>query len=304
MGATIWNPLRLEGRGLHTGAPVAVVLLPRSEPGILFRRTDLPGTPCVPAAPSFLAEATRHTTLCHGPASVATVEHLLAACWGLDVAGLTVEVDGPELPIGDGSALLWVEAFREAGFAPVDDPRLDAVFPRSEVSVTHGDSSLTLAPASSWSVHFAGVFPDGTRHEALWTHETDFAAELAGARTFCRLSEVIALRRAGLIAGGSPGNALVWMDVPVTEALAREVRAWWPDATLSATPEGLLSPQRLRWPDECVRHKLLDLLGDLALLRPLRPCRVEAIQGGHALTHELVRRVRAQGWASADTCGE
>ena len=121
---------------------------------------------------------------------------------------------------------------------------------------------------------------------------TDFAGEFAGARTFCRLSEIAALRRAGLICGGTPQNSLVWVDVPVTDDIAAEIRRWWPDVRLEPSPEGLLQPQRLRWPDECARHKVLDVVGDLALAGPLCPCRVECVDGGHALTHRLLRELQ------------
>lgn len=288
MSRTIAAPVVVEGVGLHTGARARVTLLPRTTPGILFRRADLPGAPPIPATPSFLADAMRHTVLSNGAASIATVEHLLAACWGTDVSALEVAVEGPELPIGDGSPLIWTDALDTAGSSLLDEDEPNLI--ACPVRVSDGARSITLAPAPAWSVHFAGDFPDGRWCEATWTPATDFASELAGARTFCRLSEVIALRRANHIRGGNPGNSLVWVDAPPTESLRDEVARWWPGVSLTGTSEGLLEPQRLRWPDECARHKLVDLLGDLALVRPLGPCTIEAEQSGHALAHRLVRR--------------
>jgi len=307
MGATLAVPVALEGRALHAGLPVRVVLLPRDEPGIIFRRRDLPGSPSLPAEVASLAgpdaDTARRTCLRHGTASVDTVEHLLAACFGLGITSLAVDVSGPELPIGDGSARLWVDAIGRAGRRSAPDMPLAALpggLPHPVVVRDAAGRRITVAPAATWSVHFAGVFPDGRRHEARWTPATDFAAELADARTFCRLSEVAELRRAGLIRGGGPENALVWVDLPITNELARQIATWWPGVELVAGPDGLLASQRLRRPDEPARHKLVDLMGDLALLAlapspraatVLGPCRVEAVQAGHDLAHRLLREI-------------
>ena len=296
MSRTLCTDVSVEGTGLHTGMHVHARLIPREEPGIVFLRRDLPDHPRIPATVVSLADSTRHTVLCRGEACVATVEHLLAACWGLDITGLLVEMDAPELPIGDGSSLIWVEACMRAEFRPIRTPR--SRLPDGPITVRDGTRSIALAPAAAWSVHFAGDLPAALqaggasqRRDARLLPSTDFVDELAGARTFCRLSEVAEMRRTGLIRGGTPESSLVCVDVPVTDAVAADVARWWPGVRLEPSPEGLLEPQRLRWPNECARHKLLDVIGDLALARPLSPCRVECSGGGHALTHRLLRQL-------------
>ena len=275
-------------QGIHTGCEAQVRLIPSETSGIRFRRADLPGSPVIPANPDYLHPSERNTTLQSDAATVMTIEHFMAACWLLDITALDVEIRGEELPSGDGSAVVWMQAFESAKRVPIPGSTVQS--PARTLAVKHDDAEITLAPSGGTSVTFCGVFPDADEYAVTWLPSTD-PDELAGARTFCRLSEVIFLRERGLIRGGRPDNALVWMDVPVTEREAELVRSWWPDATLRVTPEGFLDPQRLRWPDEPARHKLLDLLGDLALARPLPSCTVKARQTGHSAAHELVREI-------------
>ncbi len=279
----------LQGMGIHSGAPARVRLLPGTTPGIVFRRVDMPGAPEIPAIATSLTPSVRNTTLSAGGASVGTVEHLLGACWGLGITSLTAEVSGPELPAGDGSARIWAEALGRGGCMQAPAPARRRI--ERTVVVQRGTRKLVLAPAAECSVIFAGEFPDGTVAAAAWARECDFTAELADARTFCRLSEVVALREQGLIAGGTLRNALVWMDTRLDNATAAKIRRWWPAVRIETTDDGLMPPGKLRWRNEPARHKLVDLLGDLVLISDTGPWRVTAWNTGHDMTHELVQEV-------------
>ena len=289
---TVERPVSVHGMGIHTGFPVRVTLLPALEFGVFFKRVDIPESPLIAATPDNIEPSTRNTVLRRGDASIATIEHLLAACHGLGVDGLVVEVDGEELPALDGSALPWVEVIGRAGvvdtMAAYPDDVVNDEWSPEGVSVEEGDAFISLVPAPGFSVTFSGIFPDGIHHTATWSPAGDFRGALAGARTFCRLKEVVELRRAGLIRGGTPDNAIVWVDIEPTPELAREVSTWWPGVLLERSSEGILNSQKLRWDDEPVRHKLLDLLGDLALVRPISRCMIHAHQAGHALTHRFL----------------
>jgi UDP-3-O-acyl-N-acetylglucosamine deacetylase len=292
--ATIQSQAYVSGIALHTGRKTSVRLLPRHEYGIVFVRTDLNRSPAIPATTNYLDSALRRTDLRNRTARIGTVEHLLAACFGFGIGALTVEVDGPELPIGDGSARVWTDAMVEAGIVKdaCDPPPLIRPDP---VEIVRGGRWIKLRPSGAWSVTFGGRFPDGLHHEARWTPEKDFVNELAGARTFSPLAQVVAMRRAGLILGGSPTNSLVFADGSVTSEQRAELSRHWPDVDLSSGREGLIANQKLRWNNEPARHKLLDVLGDLMLAGPLSPCRVEVEQGGHDLTRRLLRRMRENG---------
>jgi len=290
VSATIRRRAAVDGTGLNKGAATSAHLLPREERGMVLRRTDLPGTPEVAANIEFLASAPHTTTLAHGDATVGTVEHLLATCFIFGIDRLLIEVDGPELPFGDGSARIWFEAVDRAGVKELPDDEPAAAIARP-VRVGDGPRGIMLASADTWSVQFSGTFPDGTRQTARWTSETDARAALATARTFARLRDVIRLRRAGLLMGGSPANGIVCIDAEPTPEERSAVAEFWPDIRLEPTSDGLLAPQAKRLHNEFAQHKLLDLLGDLMLARPLPPCEVVAEQAGHDLTHRLVREV-------------
>jgi len=296
---TIRSARVVEGVGMHTGRRVRASLVPVGEPGVFFCRSDVPGSDPVAAITESLAESERCTVLHNGQVSVVTVEHLLAACWALDVAGLTVELDSEELPAGDGSAAVWVDAIKDAGLCEI--PSQAPVSVESPIVVNDGARSIELAPAEAWSVHYSAEVATedsaserSPAHDARLTDRSGFMAEFVAARTFCRLSEVVEARRSGYIRGGTPENSLVHMDVPASPELAADISRWWPDVTLETTAEGLLAPQRLRWPNEFARHKVLDLMGDVYLAGPMAPCRIECRGSGHSTTHRLLRELARQ----------
>ncbi len=260
--------VRFEGRGLHTGRPVMTRILPASpNSGIVFVRTDQDGR-AVPARQEYLEASRLSTSLSRNGIRVATVEHLLAALWALGVDNARVEVDGPEVPILDGSAAPFAEALGEVGLKRQNAPRrfLTMLQP---ISVAEGEKRLAIFPANDLTAAYAIDFSHpviGYQEKAFRLSPHAFAEELAPARTFCLVQDVEAMRRQGLALGGSLSNAVVVGD------------------------DGILNGP-LRFPDEFVRHKLLDLIGDLALLgHPLRG-HVVGFKGGHRLHAALVGKI-------------
>jgi UDP-3-O-[3-hydroxymyristoyl] N-acetylglucosamine deacetylase len=236
---TVCHPVSVRGVGLHTGAASSIRLRPAEQPGegIIFRAGEV----SIPALAANVTDTSRCTVLGAPGASVSTIEHLLSACAGLGVADLLVEVDGPELPIGDGSAALWVDALREAGVTDNDGSAVELTEP---VMLTGKDGQFIAAyPADTLTVTVAISFPHplvGTQVARFApSRGDDYARDIAPARTFGFIEEVEALQKAGLALGGSLENAVV------------------------VYPDRYSVP--LRFPDELARHKLLDVLGDLAL---------------------------------------
>ncbi|MGD8375407.1 MAG: UDP-3-O-acyl-N-acetylglucosamine deacetylase [Acidobacteriota bacterium] len=265
---TIRREVSCGGIGLHSGANVNLRLRPApASSGVRFVRTDL-GRAVIPARPDQLDACNFATRLQVEGASISTVEHLLSALYGMEVDNLLAEVDGPELPIMDGSAVSFLDLLADAGIRTLAEPReyLQVVRP---VHVVDQGKEIVVLPAADLEVSYRIDFPHpaiGQQERTLRMTPLAYAREIAPARTFTFVREVDALRELGLAQGGSLTNAVVLDD----------------NRLLNAT---------LRFPDEFVRHKILDLMGDLALLgRPLLG-QVMALRAGHDLHGRLVRHL-------------
>jgi UDP-3-O-[3-hydroxymyristoyl] N-acetylglucosamine deacetylase/3-hydroxyacyl-[acyl-carrier-protein] dehydratase len=259
----------LEGIGLHLGRPCRLTFRPaEGGRGIVFRRVDLPGEPEVPARADYVVATDRRTQLGDGASALHTVEHVLAAAAGQEVDDLVIEMDGPEPPILDGSAAPFFDALARAGLADRPGPVEYLDLPH-RLATADGDSSYEAYPAPALRVRvtidFAHPLIGRQSGEYAVTRET-FGRELAAARTFGFVHEVEALRERGLIRGGSTANAVVLDDHGVVDAT-------------------------LRWPDEFVRHKALDCVGDLALAGKRVRARVVASKPSHRGTVMLVREM-------------
>ncbi len=270
---TISEKATCTGVGLHSGVTAQVALNPaRPGAGIVFVRTDLPDAPEIPARRAALASTRLATTLGRGEATVGTVEHLLAAVVALGVDNLRVEVDGPEVPVMDGSSAPFVALLREAGIFDQHVARR-VLRIRKPISVRDGDRVIRVSPAARLSVSYFVEYPHPAigkqRIEALPIDGAHFEREIARARTFGFLHEVEALWRGGLARGGNLENTVVLDECRV------------------------LNQGGLRFPDEFVRHKVLDLVGDLALLGMPLVGHVDVERGGHALHQQLVERILA-----------
>lgn len=270
---TIGAPVSVSGVGLHTGEQTTLTFRP-AEPGagLRFVRADLPGHPEIPVCTASAADdcgPLRRTVLRNGSAEVHTVEHALAAVVGLGLDNLTLELTGSEVPEpSEGSAARFAALLEQAGIVEQSAEREPFVI-RQPVTYRDGPVEIFALPGEGLQLGFTIEYDNavvGTQHRSLQITPQSFKAEIARARTFVLHRDVEALRALGLIRGGSLENAVV------------------------VTEEGLLNPEPLRYPDEFVRHKLLDLLGDLALLgRPIEG-QIHAVRSGHV--HHL-RFVRA-----------
>jgi UDP-3-O-[3-hydroxymyristoyl] N-acetylglucosamine deacetylase len=270
---TIAEKVSCTGIGLHTGKPVQLTLHPaRAGSGITFVRTDLAHPIEIPASPAALSRTHLATTLGRGDATIDTVEHLLAALFGLGIDNVRVEVDGPEVPGMDGSAAPFVFLLRAAGvFEQAARRRVLKI--RRPIEIRDGDRSIRIEPARelriTCAIDFEHPLIGRQKLRDLVVDETRFERELARARTFGFAEQVAALWRAGRARGASLDNTVV----------------------LGA--DRVLNRGGLRFPDEFVRHKALDLIGDLALLGARVQGHVRVERGGHALHQRLVAALAA-----------
>ena len=280
---TVGGTIEISGVGLHTGTHTQIKILPAKAEGRYFVRTDLPEKPCIPALVEFVRSSTLSVELAKGDASVRTVEHLLAACVAMGVDSVRIEVDGPELPLLDGSAQFWVEAISGVGVtvsgslkdesSALDLGARDKSICKltSPLFVQEGDAFVAALPSEvirfSYGIEFESAAIGKQWHSWMPTTES-FSAEIAPARTFTLARYVEQMRLAGLIKGGSLDCALVCDDT------------------------GWLNPP-LRFPNEPVRHKILDLVGDLSLLGKIPCAHYVAYKASHKLHIQLARLLAA-----------
>lgn len=270
--STLARAVHIQGVGLHSGATVRVGILPAPVgAGLQFARVDLQGSPTVPAHCTWVADTQMATTLARGPARVSTGEHLLAALVSLGIDNARIEVDGPEIPILDGSAQDWLDLLDTAERVDQGERPLTIVV-RRLVEVTNGDRHVRLTPADALEIGATIQFPHpaiGEQSLSLTLTAKTFRSELAWARTFGFLDQVEWLRARGLARGGTLENAVVY------------------DA------QGIVNPEGARAPDEPVRHKVMDLVGDVALLGGRLQGRLEAVRPGHGMTLALMQALLA-----------
>lgn len=268
---TIAAEIKVEGIALHAGGLVRAHLMPaRAGTGIVFRRDDLAGAE-IPARFDCVAETRLGTVIARGSASVGVIEHLMAAVFAAGLDDLTIALDGPEPPILNGDALCWLEYLESAGAREQPGTR-EAIRVRRRVEVAQGEASAALVPEESLSFDFAIAFSSTAigSQQLAWTFSPEtFRRDIAPARTFGFVQELDELRAAGLARGASLDN------------------------TLAIDGDRLLNPALSRFGDECVRHKILDALGDLALAGAPLLGRFEGRRSGHALNNALLRTLFA-----------
>lgn len=267
---TIRERAIVEGIGLHTGKPAKLTFCPAPEgTGIFFVRRDLPGQPYISPQVERVKATSMATTLGSEHFSVSTVEHCLSALAAFRIDNLIIELDGPEIPIGDGSAKVFLDALLTAGIAEQNLPRTYAYI-TEKVFEGDADKHAYVLPYNGLRVSCTIDFPHATIGRQMLdieVTEQSFTRDISGARTFGFLSEVEMLRSKGLALGGSLENAIV-LD-----------------------PNGVVNPEGLRWPDEFVRHKVLDALGDLVTLGAPILGHVVLHRAGHDLMNRLVKRI-------------
>ena len=295
---TIGNQTSCVGVGLHTGVESKITFKPASDNfGIRFKRMDVEGCPEIRADIDHVVDISRGTTIEENGVKIHTVEHALAACVGLGLDNVLIELTEKEPPVMDGSSKDFVEALTKAGIVKQDSPR-NYLHIDEAVGYTDAERGVDIhiMPSDQFRITFMIDYESqtlGTQFTTLDQLEKKFATEIAPARTFCFLSEVETLKEEGLIKGGNLDNAVVIVDKDIDQNEAATLKKLFGiKKEISLGANGTLNGKPLRFENEPVRHKALDLIGDLALLGMPIQGHVIASKSGHAANVELVKRIK------------
>lgn len=292
---TIKNEISLQGVGLHTGREVTLTFKPApANHGYSFVRTDLEGNPVVEADAAYVVNTQRGTNLEKDGVSIHTSEHVLAACVGLEIDNLIIQLDASEPPIMDGSSKHFVEALEKAGIEEQDAEREEYVV--NEV-IYHTDiktgSEIILMPADEYQITTMVDFGTkvlGTQNASL-QKISQFKEEIADSRTFSFLHELETLLDNGLIKGGDLNNAIVYVDKEISPETMDKLRVAFKKNNISVKPNGILDNLTLHYPNEAARHKLLDVIGDLALVGTRIRGKVIANKPGHQVNTQFAKKL-------------
>ena len=297
---TIKTSQSCEGIGLHTGVKTKITFHPAPENyGICFIRSDIPGCTEIKADIDHVVDISRGTTIEENDVRIHTVEHALAAVSGLRIDNILIELTGKEPPVMDGSAKDFVECLIKAGIKLQKKERKVLEITRA-VNYTnpYRDIDIHVIPSDRFRITFMVEYPLpalGTQYEAIYNMEEDFAFEVAPARTFCFLSEVEMLKERGLIKGGALDNAVVIIDKEIdNNEMDRLRELFGVERNITQGANGILNGKVLRFKNEPVRHKTLDLIGDLALLGVPIKGHVTAARAGHASNVEFVKKIKKE----------
>ena len=294
---TISKSVTLSGVGLHTGVLTNMTFLPAvSNHGIKFQRIDLPGQPIADADVDYVVDTSRGTTIEHNGARINTVEHVMASLVGLEIDNVLIQLDGPEPPIMDGSSIKFVEALKDA--EPVEQEAHRKFFEvTEEVRFKDPDKDIELAALPLNDYRMAVMVDYNSKflssQHANLSHVSQFERGFAMCRTFCFVHELEVLYKEGLIKGGDLSNAIVIADRDYSEAELAHLSDVLRKPKVSISKEiGILNNTSLHFPNEMARHKLLDLMGDLALVgRPIK-AQILASRPGHASNIELAKKIK------------
>jgi UDP-3-O-[3-hydroxymyristoyl] N-acetylglucosamine deacetylase/3-hydroxyacyl-[acyl-carrier-protein] dehydratase len=295
---TIKNSISYTGIGLHTGEITTIEFHPaEKDDGIVFIRTDIVNTPRIPATIDYVVDISRGTTIgIKDVATVSTIEHVLAAIKSLNIDNIIVKVNGPEVPIADGSAYPFYKLLSEVGLTEQDAQREYFEFDEAiSFSAADDNVDIVIVPSNELKITFMIEF----QHKHLGTEYTwlpsleYFEEEFSKARTFCFLHEILALKEAGLIKGGTLQNAVVLADAEKDKNEIIKLKQLFNlDYDVYVNDKGLLNDTELRYYNEFVRHKVIDLLGDIALLgKPIKG-HILAARSGHKTNVELVKKLK------------
>jgi len=293
---TLKNPVTLHGVGLHTGEKVTMTMKPANPGfGIRFRRIDLPEQPIVKADVDYVVDTSRGTTLEHGGARINTIEHVLAACVGMGIDNVLIELDCPELPILDGSSKVFIDAIESVGLQEQDAKRVVYAI---DSNIHYYDPvknvDMLAVPSNEYQITTLIDFNSpilGTQHATL-KHIAEFKNEVSPSRTFCFLHEVEYLLENNLIKGGDLDNAIVVVDKVLEQGELDRLAKIFNKPDIEVKQEGILNNVQLHFPNEPARHKLLDVIGDLALVGHSIKAHIIASRPGHASNVEFARKIK------------
>ncbi|MFB9121036.1 bifunctional UDP-3-O-[3-hydroxymyristoyl] N-acetylglucosamine deacetylase/3-hydroxyacyl-ACP dehydratase [Bergeyella porcorum] len=292
---TLKEPVSLSGIGLHTGKEVTLTIKPAKEnTGFVFVRTDLEGNPQVEADVNYVTTTERGTTLEKLGVRIHTCEHLLAALVGCDIDNAYLEMNSAEPPIMDGSSKYFVEAIEKAGIVEQEAPREYLVIKEvmNYIDPNTG-SEITIIPSDTYEVTTMVDFGTkvlGTQNASI-KDISEFKEEISSARTFSFLHELEMLLDAGLIKGGDLSNAIVYVDKELTPETAEKLKEAFGKDDVSIRPNGILDNLTLNYPNEAARHKLLDVIGDLALVGVKIKGKVLANKPGHFVNTQFAKKL-------------
>ena len=292
---TISKEITLEGVGLHTGKNVVLTFKPAAaNTGYIFRRTDLDGQPTIEADVQYVTNTQRGTNLVKNDVKIQTSEHVLSALVGLQIDNCVIELSAPEPPIMDGSSKFFVEALRKAETIELEEERdeyivKEIIHYRDEES----GSEMTLIPWDNYQVTTMVDFGTkvlGTQNASL-EHLDDYVEQISSSRTFSFLHEIEMLLENGLIQGGDLNNAIVYVDKPLSDETMERLKKAFNKTHIAVQPNGILDNLSLHHPNEAARHKLLDIIGDLALVGRRIRGKVIARKPGHKVNVEFARKL-------------
>ena len=292
---TLANQIKITGKGLHTGHDVNMTFKPAPiNTGIVFVRVDLDPVVEIPAHIKYLADTNRRTTIAKDGAYVNTIEHLMASLVGLSIDNCIIELDAPEVAIMEGSSQSFVNLLKKSGIEIQNEPREEYIITEPiEFSDHKTGSEIIILPSDTTSISVMvdfGTTVLGTQNARLERIE-DFGSDIASARTFCFLHELEEMLDKNLIKGGDLNNAIVYVDKALTENNLKKLHKVFGKSDLQVKPNGILNNLTLHYPNEAARHKLLDLLGDLALIGiPLRG-KIIASKPGHHINTKFAEKI-------------
>jgi UDP-3-O-[3-hydroxymyristoyl] N-acetylglucosamine deacetylase/3-hydroxyacyl-[acyl-carrier-protein] dehydratase len=294
---TIKKSVSLEGVGLHTGQKVTLTFLPATDNhGIKFQRVDLPGMPMVDADVDNVVDTSRGTTIEQNGARVATVEHVMAALAALEIDNCIVQINGGETPIMDGSSQFFMKALKDAEIQELESQREYFVVPQN-IYYTEADRSVEMIamPLDDYRLTVMVDYNSpvlGSQHASL-TSLKEFETDIASCRTFCFLHELELLYNNGLIQGGDLNNAIVIVDRVIEDSELENLAKMFNKPKVEVKKEGILNNVDLRFHNEPARHKLLDLIGDLALIGVPIKAQIMAARPGHAANIAFGKKIKA-----------
>ena len=295
---TLAAPFTLEGKGLHTGLNITPTFCP-AEPntGYRFQRTDLEGQPIVDAVADNVAATNRGTVIKKDDIIISTIEHAMAALYCMGIDNCLIQLNAPEIPILDGSALPWVKAIQQVGVVEQNEKRdIFRIMKKYEITDEASGVKLEIFPDDHFSVTTFVDYPSPVLNNqyAVMNDINDFAEQVAAARTFVFVREIQPLLAANLIKGGDLDNAVVIYDKKVSQVELNNLAATIGSKAPSAESLGYVQKRPLQWDNEPARHKLLDIIGDLALIGKYIQGRVIATRPGHGMNNKLARLVRKE----------
>ena len=295
---TLKSEFTLSGVGLHTGEAVNITFKPAPENhGFKFSRVDLPGNPVVDADVDNVTDTSRGTTITQNGASVSTVEHVLAALVGAEIDNVMMELDGPEIPIMDGSSIEFIEAIEKVGCLEQGADREYYTIP-SNIHYSEPERRVEMVAMPLDDYRFTCMIDYnspilGSQHAAI-TNLSEFKKEIASCRTFCFLHELEMLLEHNLIKGGDLNNAIVVVDKEVSREELDRLAKLFNKEDIDVAREGILNNIQLRHQNEPARHKLLDMIGDLALVGVPLKGHIMAARPGHAANVAFAKKIKAQ----------